>query len=308
MPQKPEPPAVTQLGHAHVLHGELADQVLEAVKDPLRDLVIDTSADHVQDTRTEPEPSLPSSFDLAHTFSLAPPAEPFMSQDQQESMVLFAPSRALQQSECCLTSPDLEPLPQSTLVPQVSEASLTTSVDVEPLTPALTCNSEPMVVTSCNHDDPSELPPIVEPLSDQLQSIPPIDGQESVPMQSPPVDLQQSLHTAVFTHQADHQPVFATPLSLQPVPSLLPQLDPQAVSPFAPPIVAQQPVPESSLTPTVETTPKIDLVPPVNGEPEPELELSAVPLDEEESGNVALAADRPEEEAALEEVPSPCLP
>uniref|UniRef100_A0A3B4E422 Protein transport protein Sec31A n=1 Tax=Pygocentrus nattereri TaxID=42514 RepID=A0A3B4E422_PYGNA len=73
---------------------------------------------------------------------------------------------------------------------------------------------------------------------------------------------------------------------------------------FAPPIAAQQPMPEMALTPTVDldTTPQINLMPPVNGEPEPELELSAVPLDEEKPRNVALNADTSEEEAALEEV------
>ncbi|XP_036451800.1 protein transport protein Sec31A isoform X7 [Colossoma macropomum] len=76
------------------------------------------------------------------------------------------------------------------------------------------------------------------------------------------------------------------------------------VSMFTPPTVAQQPVPEVALTPTVDldTTPPINLVPPVNGEPEPELELSAVHLDEEKPRNVALNADTSEEEAALEEV------
>ncbi|XP_072514145.1 protein transport protein Sec31A isoform X8 [Salminus brasiliensis] len=106
-------------------------------------------------------------------------------------------------------------------------------------------------------------------------------------------------------NEADLQLEFATPMSLQPVPGFLPPLDPQAPPMITPPIVALQTVPEMGLTPAAEphAPSELDLVSPVNGEPEPELELNAVPLDEEESGNVDLTtADTPEEEAALEEV------
>ncbi|XP_072514147.1 protein transport protein Sec31A isoform X9 [Salminus brasiliensis] len=81
--------------------------------------------------------------------------------------------------------------------------------------------------------------------------------------------------------------------------------DNEAPPMITPPIVALQTVPEMGLTPAAEphAPSELDLVSPVNGEPEPELELNAVPLDEEESGNVDLTtADTPEEEAALEEV------
>ncbi|KAL6472867.1 hypothetical protein MHYP_G00190550 [Metynnis hypsauchen] len=316
-----EPPAVTQLGHPDMLLGELANEVvvehsLEAVEEPLFDPVLDTTTDHVEELRAESEPSLQSSIDLI------PPLEPafspvhppnlihlpeFTSQDQPDSIPLFAPCSALQQSEGDLASPALETLPLSTplVVPQNAEASAAPPADFQPFAPVLgaNCNLELMLVPSCIHDDLPESPPAVQPFIDQAQSIPllatlPADPQASLPVLASVDDLQQSLPAA------HPQPEFATPVALQPVSSFLPQLDPQDVPVFAPPIAAQQPVPEMALTPTVDldTTPQINLAPPVNGEPEPELELSAVPLDEEKPRNVALNADTSEEEAALEEV------
>lgn len=69
--------------------------------------------------------------------------------------------------------------------------------------------------------------------------------------------------------------------------------------------------PEIGLTPTdeLEVTPQADVTLPVNGQPESELDLSAVPLAEEESKDVAQTANTSNEEPALpEEVPSICPP
>ncbi|XP_072514140.1 protein transport protein Sec31A isoform X3 [Salminus brasiliensis] len=284
---KSEPPAATQLGSPRTLHGELANQALvelctEAVKEPL----LAASANQVKDGKADYEPvSLASSSDFNVTHLIEPSTD-LVPQPVQPFVPLFAPSSA--DSESGLACSDLE---------ADSQASFAPSVELQPSTPGEICIIKPMVIPSCAHDDHPESPLVVEPLIGQTQSIqlvPPADPQQSVC--HPPAGL---------TPQADLQLEFATPMSLQPVPGFLPPLDPQAPPMITPPIVALQTVPEMGLTPAAEphAPSELDLVSPVNGEPEPELELNAVPLDEEESGNVDLTtADTPEEEAALEEV------
>lgn len=76
---------------------------------------------------------------------------------------------------------------------------------------------------------------------------------------------------------------------------------------FTPPIISQQP--EIDLTPTdeLDVTPQVDFTLPVNGQPESELDLSAVPLADEESNDVIQTTNTSvEEPALLEEVPSIC--
>ncbi|XP_066506425.1 protein transport protein Sec31A isoform X12 [Hoplias malabaricus] len=313
--QELEPPAVAQFGLRSTVHGEVANQPLvelnlEAVKEPFLNDMLDAGSNHVQVITAEAKPGLQPLVALAPSpelaFSLPHPAEPptgitqpvleVMSQDQPDPLPLFANSGALQPSEFDLASPDLEALLQSTpvMIPQDSEAN----------------NLKPMVVSSFISDDYPVLSKtsVVEHLMDQPQSITmlaPLAGpQESVPMLASPVDPHQSLPSADSAPQADILPKLASPLSFQPVPGFLPQLDPQAVSKFSPPTTAQQAAPEIDFTPVVESdsTPESELAPPINGGPETAPELSAVPLNDEEIRNVALIPVSQEEEAELEEV------
>lgn len=124
-----------------------------------------------------------------------------------------------------------------------------------------------------------------------------------------PVDQQRSRSSPDLTDEAGLQLEFATLASLQHVSNFLPQLDPQPVPMFPPPVMSQQP--EVGLNPAdaLDVAPQTDFSLPVNGQPESELDLSTIPLAEEESKHVAQAANTSKDEPSLpEEVPSACLP
>ncbi|MCI4388403.1 hypothetical protein PGIGA_G00085410 [Pangasianodon gigas] len=329
-----DPSAFAPLRHSEILHGEPAYQPLvelsvQVLNEPLLGLMTGATVSHVPDLKAKPEPSLPSVSlvdftppsdlipppDLASAFEPIHPVEPspdmtqqvdqFISETQPQLLPLIAPSGVLREPQYDVVSPDQETLTHSlpALAPQESEIDLLV-VDLQLSAPALdtSCDPEPKVVPPCI-DDLFASASVLDPVIDQPQTMslltPPADSEE--PVLVPPVDQQQSHSSPDLTDEASIQLEFATPASLQHVSSFLPQLDPHPVPMFTPPILSQQP--EIGLTPTdeLDVAPQTDFTLPVNGQPESELDLSAVPLAEEESMDVVQTTSTSKEEPALPE-------
>lgn len=132
-------------------------------------------------------------------------------------------------------------------------------------------------------------------------------SEEAVLM--PCLDHQQSQSSADLTDEAGLQLKSANLESLQHVSSSLPQLDQQPIPMFTLPVMSQQPEIDTTLTNDLDGTPQTDFTLPVNGQPDSELDLSAVPLAEEQSDDGIAAANTSKEEPDLpEEVPLTCPP
>ncbi|XP_053542887.1 protein transport protein Sec31A isoform X3 [Ictalurus punctatus] len=331
---KLDPSAFAPLRHYEILHGEPAYQPLvelgvQVLKEPLLDLTPDSSGDHVLDLKAKPEPSLssvslldftpPSDLippsDLVSAFAPAYPVEPspdmtqqvdqFISEAQPQLVPTIAPSGALHEPEYDVVSLDQETLTHSVpaLAPQETEIDLPV-VDLQLSAPALDpcCHPESKVVPPCIGDDFASAT-VLDPVIEQPQSMPLLTplGDAEEPVLIPAVEQQQSRSSPDLTDEAGLQLEFATPTSLQHVPSFLPQLDPQPVPMFTPPIMTQQP--ETGLTPTdeLDVAPQTDFTLPVNGQPESELDLNITPLVEGESKDVVQTANTSKEESTLPE-------
>lgn len=334
--------AFAPLRHSEILCGEPAYQPsvelgVQVLNEPLLDLMPGATVNHVPDVKAKPETSLPSVslVDLTLPSDLIPPSDlvsafvptypvesspdmtqqvdQFISEAQPQLVPIIAPSGALCEPEYGVVSLDQEALTHSVpaLAPQESEIDLPV-VDLQLSAPALdpSCDPGPKVVPPCI-DDLFVSATVLDPVIDQPQSIPLltkiVDSEE--PVLARPVDQQQSRSSPDLRDEASLQLEFATPASLQHVSSFLPQLDPQPVPMFTPPIMSQQP--EVGLNPTdeLDVAPQTGFTPPVNGQPESELDPSTVPLAEEESKHVAQAASTSKEDPSLpEEVPSTCPP
>lgn len=330
-----DPSAFAPLKHFEILHGEPAYQPLveigvQVLKKPWFDLIPD-AVSHGPDLKAKPEPSLPSlslvDFTLPSdlipqsdplsvfvpTFSVEPSADMtqqvvhFMSEAQSQMVPLIATSGSFHKPENNVVSLDQETLTHSVpvLAPLKSEIDLPV-VDLQLSALALdpSCDPEPRVVPQCIDDLFAVLNPAIDqPQAKILTSF--ADTEELVLV--PSVDQHQSLSSPDLTDEAGLQLEFATIESLPHVSNVLAELDPQAVPMFTPPIMSQQPA--IGLTPTdgLDVTPQVDFTLPVNGQPEPKMDLGAGPLVEEESKDVVQTASTSKEEPALqEEVPSTC--
>ncbi|XP_062870716.1 protein transport protein Sec31A isoform X2 [Trichomycterus rosablanca] len=223
-----------------------------------------TSALEAKDPKSheDNEPSSFPVFDHASELTCDLTSEPEPS--QSDLMPAFETAHPVKS----VVHPDHETLTPSSLAmaPHAPETGLPKTCLTDPQALDPTCDPKPMVVSSAVQDlSASALAPLI------LQKSSSID-----------LALQADLQSAA------------------PSPSFLPPLDPQSVPLFAPPIIAQQPVAETGST-ELDNVPEEELAPPVNGKQEAEPELNAVPLNDEGSDDLALTADTPKEEPALEE-------
>lgn len=333
--------AFAPLRHSEILHGEpvyhpLVELGVQVLNKPLLDLMPGATVNHVPDLKAKPETSLPSVslVDFTPLSDLIPPSDlvsafvptypvesspditqqvdQFISEAQPHLVPLIAPSGAFCEPEYDMVSLDQEALTPSApaLAPQGSERGFPV-VELELTGPALdqSCDPGSEVVPPCIGDLFASAT-VLDPIIDQPQSTPLITIADSAePVLARPVDQQRSRSSPDLTDEAGLQLEFATLASLQHVSNFLPQLDPRPVPMFPPPVMSQQP--EVGLNPAdaLDVAPQTDFTLPVNGQPESELDLSPIPLAEEESKHVAQAANASKDEPSLpEEVPSACLP
>ncbi|XP_058267458.1 protein transport protein Sec31A isoform X3 [Hemibagrus wyckioides] len=326
-----DPAAFAPLRLSEILHGEPAYQPLiedgvQVSKEPLLDLIPDASVKHVPDLKAKPDLSFPSAslVDFSLSSDLIPTSDPvsafvptypvkpsphmtqqfdqFISEAQPKLVPQNAPSGALHEPESDVVSLDEETLTHSVsaLAPQESEVDLPV-VDLQLSAPAVdtSCDSETKVVPTCIGDLCASAT-VLDTVIDQPQSIlllSPLVGSEE-PVLVPSAD-QQSYSSCSLIGEAGFRLEFAAPASLQHVSGFLPQLDPQPVPMFPPPIMSQQP--EIELTPTDESdvAPQTDTALPVNGQPVDELNLSAELLAEEEAKEEPALPEEVEENGDL---------